>query len=82
MNRANIRKLMSGYFLYECGRAMYFVLITWFLYQWTHDPLYTGLFVSFGFIPGLFSNLIFGVLVDRSNRKRLAGIAGIGSVIC
>ncbi|WP_082235640.1 MFS transporter [Halobacillus massiliensis] len=76
MNRINTFKLMSGYFLYECGRAMYFVLVTWFLYQWTEDAIYTGLFVSFGFVPGLFSNLIFGVLVDRYNRKRLASISG------
>ncbi|SDP75959.1 MFS transporter [Halobacillus aidingensis] len=82
MDRANTRKLMSGYFLYESGRAMYFVLITWFLYQWTDDALYTGLFVSFGFIPGLFSNVIFGVLVDRSNRKKLAVLAGVISTIC
>lgn len=82
MNMGNTRRLMCGYFLYELGRAMYFVLITWFLYQWTEDALYTGLFVSFGFIPGLFSNIIFGVLVDRSNRKRLAGIAGVSSIFC
>ncbi|WP_281976168.1 MFS transporter [Halobacillus litoralis] len=82
MNRLNTKRLLSGYFFYECGRAMYFVLITWFLYQWTGDALYTGLFVSFGFIPGLFSNLIFGVLVDRKNRKRLASIAGLCSIIC
>ncbi|MBX0359593.1 MFS transporter [Halobacillus sp. Nhm2S1] len=82
MNKTNIRRLMGGYFLYESGRAMYFVLITWFLYQWTEDALYTGLFVSFGFIPGLFSNVIFGVLVDRSNRKKLARLAGMISIIC
>lgn len=82
MNHANTQRLMVGYFLYECGRAMYFVLITWFLYQWTKDALYTGLFISFGFLPGLFSNLVFGVLVDRSNRKRLAGIAGVASFLC
>ena len=82
MNIDNTRRLMSGYFLYEFGRAMYFVLITWFLYQWTEDALYTGLFVSFGFVPGLFSNVIFGVLVDRNNRKRLAGIAGVSSIFC
>ncbi|WP_394220038.1 MFS transporter [Halobacillus trueperi] len=82
MNKANTRRLMSGYFLYECGRAMYFVLITWFLYQWTEDALYTGLFVSFGFIPGLFSNVIFGVLVDRNNRKKLALLAGVISISC
>lgn len=82
MDKANTSRLMSGYFLYESGRAMYFVLMTWFLYQWTGDALYTGLFVSFGFLPGLFSNIIFGVLVDRSNRKKLAVLAGIISIIC
>lgn len=54
---------------------MYFVLVTWVLFQWTGNALYTGLFVSFGFVPGLFSNLIFGVLVDRHNRKMLANLA-------
>ncbi len=81
MDRWNTYKLLAGYFLYECGRAMYFVLVTWFLYQWTEDAIYTGLFVSFGFIPGIFSNLIFGVLVDRHNRKWLANISGSVSVI-
>ncbi|GGF34078.1 MFS transporter [Halobacillus andaensis] len=60
---------------------MYFVLVTWFLFQWTENALYTGLFVSFGFIPGLFSNVIFGVLVDRYNRKTLASLAGVLSII-
>ncbi|QHT45298.1 MFS transporter [Halobacillus sp. ACCC02827] len=82
MDRFLTQKLMSAYFLYECGRAMYFVLITWFLYQWTDNALYTGLLVSFGFVPGLFSNLIFGVIIDRGNRKRLAGIAGLLSACC
>ncbi|MGP4076154.1 MFS transporter [Halobacillus sp. K22] len=82
MNHLNTRRLLITYFLYECGRAMYFVLITWFLYQWTEDAVYTGIFVSFGFLPGLFSNLIFGVVVDRSNRKKLASLAGGGSIFC
>ncbi|KHE72368.1 MFS transporter [Halobacillus sp. BBL2006] len=81
MNRLQTFRLLSGYFLYECGRAMYFVLITWFLFQWTNDALYTGLFVSFGFLPGLFSNLVFGVIVDRYNRKLLAIIAGGTSIL-
>ncbi|MGP4069643.1 MFS transporter [Halobacillus sp. B29] len=82
MNRLNMRRLLTTYFLYECGRAMYFVLITWFLYQWTQDAIYTGIFVSFGFLPGLFSNLVFGVVIDRSNRKKLASLAGGGSIGC
>ncbi|MFC7062859.1 MFS transporter [Halobacillus seohaensis] len=81
MNKKNTNKLLSGYFLYECGRAMYFVLITWFLYKWTNDAMYTGFLISFGFLPGLFSNVIFGVLVDRYNRKILANIAGGISVL-
>ncbi|MGI8316412.1 MFS transporter [Halobacillus mangrovi] len=81
MNRTQTPSLLSSYFLYECGRAMYFVLVTWFLFQWTKDALYTGLFVSFGFLPGLVSNLIFGVIVDRYNRKFLALLAGGGSVL-
>ncbi|WP_226585260.1 MFS transporter [Halobacillus litoralis] len=81
MKRANIRWFLSSYFLYECGRAMYFVFISWFLYQWTQDAIYTGFLVSFGFLPGLFTNLVFGVLVDRTNRKRLALIAGFSSTI-
>ncbi|MCP3031811.1 MFS transporter [Halobacillus sp. A1] len=80
MDQVNTRKLLSSYFLYECGRSMYFVIITWYLFQWTQDAMYTGLFVSFGFLPGLFSNIIFGVLVDRYNRKKLAVIAGAVSV--
>ncbi|WP_101846756.1 MFS transporter [Halobacillus sp. Marseille-P3879] len=81
MNRSNTFKLLAGYFFYECGRAMYFVLVTWYLYQWTENALYTGLFVSFGFIPGLLSNVIFGVLVDRYNRKKLATFAGGISIV-
>ncbi|WP_027956879.1 MULTISPECIES: MFS transporter [Halobacillus] len=74
-------RLLGSYFLYECGRAMYFVLTTWILFQWTNDPLYTGLFVSFGFLPGMVSNLFFGVLVDRYSRKKLAVAAGASSVL-
>ncbi|WP_407272613.1 MFS transporter [Radiobacillus sp. PE A8.2] len=64
--------LHSGYFLCEFGRAMYFVVISWLLFELTNDPLQTGVLVSLGFIPGLLLNLVFGVIVDRFNRKKLA----------
>ncbi len=37
--------------------------------------MYTGVLVSVGFLPGLFLNLLFGVFVDRFNRRKLAIIA-------
>lgn len=81
MSHFKTSRLLGSYFLYECARAMYFVLTTWVLFQWTNNPLYTGMFVSFGFLPGLVSNLFFGVLVDRYSRKKLARTAGTVSVL-
>lgn len=68
----NFKNIIIAFFLSEFGRAMYFVTITWSLYQLTNDPLYTGLLVGLGFLPGLILNLYFGILVDRSDRKRLS----------
>ncbi|GGD11486.1 MFS transporter [Pontibacillus salipaludis] len=64
-------KIYLSYFGAEFGRTMYFVIITWYLYQATEDAFYTGLLVSLGFLPGLLLNMVFGVLVDRFNRKSL-----------
>lgn len=70
-----LKFILSAFFLAEFGRTMYFVVVTWILYSMTNDPMYTGLLVGMGFVPGLVFNLIFGVLVDRFNRKRLTLIA-------
>ncbi|WP_171051905.1 MFS transporter [Alteribacter natronophilus] len=67
--------VLSTFFLSEFGRAMYFVTVTWVLYGITGDAVYTGILVGLGFLPGVFLNLFFGVLVDRFNRKRLTLIA-------
>lgn len=56
---------------------MYFVSITWVLYEMTDDPFYTGALVGLGFLPGLLLNLFFGVAVDRFNRKKLAVFANL-----
>jgi DHA3 family macrolide efflux protein-like MFS transporter len=73
------KNILITFFLSEFGRAMYFVSVTWVLYQLTSDPLYTGLLVGLGFLPGIVLNLFFGVIVDRFNRKTLSVLA---NVIC
>lgn len=60
---------------------MYFIIITWILYKMTNDAMYTGLLVGIGFIPSLFMNLIFGVIVDRFDRKILTILANVISAI-
>ncbi|MCP3776513.1 MFS transporter [Paenibacillus sp. MZ04-78.2] len=64
--------ILSASFLIEFARSMYYIVLTWLLYELTGDPLYTGLLVGFGFLPGLFLNLFSGVLVDNLDRKKLA----------
>ncbi|UOQ46837.1 MFS transporter [Gracilibacillus caseinilyticus] len=50
---------------------MYFVMVTWLLIELTGEAFYTGLLVSVGFLPGLVMNLLFGVIVDRFDRRLL-----------
>lgn len=71
----NFKNILIAFFLSEFGRAIYFVSITWILYQITNDPLYTGLLVGLGFLPGLILNLVFGVIVDRKDRRLLSILA-------
>ncbi|WP_368505014.1 MFS transporter [Alkalihalophilus sp. As8PL] len=73
----DFKKIVVAFFLSEFGRAMYFVSITWLLYQLTNDPIYTGLLVSLGFLPGLVMNVFFGVVVDRFDRKKLSVLANL-----
>ncbi|GEL77068.1 MFS transporter [Tenuibacillus multivorans] len=68
----NYKFILIAFFLSEYGRAMYFVTVTWLLYEFTGDAKYTGLLVGLGFLPGLVFNLFFGVIVDRMNRKILS----------
>lgn len=77
---SHFKNIIISFFLSEFGRAMYFVTVTWLLYQLTKDPLYTGILISLGFLPGLLLNLFFGVIVDRFNRKLLSVIASLVSV--
>lgn len=69
--------ILLTFFLSEFGRAMYFVSVTWVLYELTNDPLYTGVLVGLGFLPGLVLNIFFGVIVDRFNRKKLSVLANL-----
>ncbi|PYZ95553.1 MFS transporter [Alteribacter lacisalsi] len=67
--------VLFAFFMSEFGRAMYFVTVTWVLYGITGDAVFTGVLVGLGFLPGVFLNLFFGVLVDRFDRKSLTIIA-------
>ena len=67
--------MLLSFFFSEFSATVYFISITWILYEQTNNAVYTGVLVSLGFLPGLFLNLLFGVFVDRFNRKRLAIIA-------
>ncbi len=71
------KNILIAFFLAEFGRAMYFVTVTWILYELTNDPLYTGLLIGLGFFPGLVFNLFFGVIVDRFNRKKISILANM-----
>ncbi|GAB2569971.1 MFS transporter [Gracilibacillus alcaliphilus] len=73
--------IMLAFFFSQFAGTMYFVIITWLLYQITNDSLYTGLLVGFGFLPSLGLNLFFGVLVDRWDRKVLVILATGSSMI-
>lgn len=53
------------------GSSMYFIAVAWIMYELTSDATYTGILVGLGFVPGVFLNMYFGVLVDRLNRKSL-----------
>lgn len=75
------KNILLGFFLSEFGRAMYFVSITWFLFQLTNDASYTGLMIGFGFLPGLVLNLFFGVIVDKYDRRKLTILATLVSTV-
>ncbi|MRG87598.1 MFS transporter [Salinibacillus xinjiangensis] len=71
------KNIIITFFLSEFSRAMYFVSVTWLLYQLTNNAQYTGVLVGLGFLPGLVLNLFFGVIVDRFNRKNLSILANL-----
>lgn len=73
----NFPYILSAFFFTEFGRAMYFIVISWVLYNLTKDPSYTGLLVGLGFVPGLFLNMVIGVVIDRFDRKKLALFANL-----
>lgn len=79
--------MLVAFFFSEFSATVYFITITWILYEQTNNALYTGVLVSIGFLPGLLLNLLFGVFVDRFQRKKLAiialsfGTAAIGALL-
>ncbi|QHE52684.1 MFS transporter [Pontibacillus sp. HMF3514] len=52
--------------------SMYMIVVGWLLYELSGNAFYSGMLIGIGFLPGLILNLIFGVIVDRLNRKRIA----------
>jgi MFS transporter, DHA3 family, macrolide efflux protein len=64
-------RILAASLFSSFGSSVYFVSVAWLLYQMTSDATYTGLLVGLGFLPGVFLNLVFGVLVDRMDRKKL-----------
>lgn len=80
----NYRNILLSFFFSEFSTTVYFITITWILYEQTNNAVYTGILVSIGFLPGLLLNLLFGVFVDRFNRKNLAVIAltlGVAAIV-
>ena len=75
MRDAKYWSFMSAAFFSSFGSSMYFIAVAWILYKTTSDATYTGLMVGLGFLPGVVFNLVFGVLVDNLNRKRLTVIS-------
>lgn len=71
----NYRFILITFLCTEFGRAMYFVTITWLLYQTTENATYTGFFISLGFVPGLIANLYIGVIVDCLSKKKICLIS-------
>lgn len=76
-----LKMLLAAFFFSEMGRSFYFIVISWVLYKITKDAMYTGLLVSMGFLPGMLLNLFLGVIVDKFNRKWLAVLANLLSII-
>ncbi|MFD1737564.1 MFS transporter [Bacillus salitolerans] len=68
-------KLFIAAFFSSFGSTMYLVIVAWVLYELTSDAAYTGLMVGLGFLPGVFLNLVFGIWVDRANRKKLTTLS-------
>lgn len=71
MKNKQVGLILSASYFSSFGSSVYFVSVAWLLYQMTSDATYTGLLVGLGFLPGVFLNLVFGVLVDRLDRKKL-----------
>lgn len=63
--------IMISSTLSSLGSSMYFIAVAWILYKMTSNATYTGLMVGMGFLPGVVLNLVFGVVVDNQNRKKL-----------
>ena len=74
--------IMISSTLSSLGSSMYFIAVAWILYKMTSNATYTGLMVGMGFLPGVVLNLVFGVIVDKQNRKKLTVISlGIVTIV-
>lgn len=71
----NLQKISISLFLSEFTTSAYFIIVTWILYHSTNNAIFTGLFIGLGFLPSFLSNLYFGVLVDRMEKRHLLIIA-------
>ncbi|WP_440895470.1 MFS transporter [Amphibacillus sp. Q70] len=73
--------ILISFFCSALSKSLYFITISWLLYQITGRADLTGLLVGLGFLPSLLSNIYIGGVVDRFSRKRIALIALMSNLI-
>jgi MFS family permease len=78
----DFRRLISAKFIFTLAIRMQSVIVSWQIYELTHDPLSLGLIGLSEAIPYLSITLFAGHVADVVNRKKIILISNIAYLLC
>lgn len=74
---AEYRKYLGAGLLAAIGSGMYFVAVSWYLFQTSGATMAIGWALIASTLPGLLFSPVVGVLVDRWNPKHVCAVADV-----
>ncbi len=66
----DFKYIFLGRLISNCGDSIYMLVLSWYVFESTHSPVYVGILNFILFLPNFFS-FLFGAYIDNSNKKKL-----------
>ncbi|KRN76987.1 MFS transporter [Weissella minor] len=66
----NFKYLFLGRLISNCGDSIYMLVLSWYVFEVTHNTMYVGFLNFLLFVPNFFS-FLFGPIIDKHNKRKI-----------